>query len=54
MGKQRKLNTEIGLFLANHQHSILRLKGSTLSEEEQKSILHTLKGVAVNLALAKL
>ena len=53
-GSKEKLNTEIGLFLANHQHSILRLKGSTLSEAEQKSILHTLKGVAGNLALAKL
>ena len=53
-GSKEKLNTEIGLFLSNHQQSILRLKDQKLSEDEQKAILHTLKGVAGNLALAKL
>lgn len=53
-GSKEKLNMEIGLFLSNHQQSILRLKDQKLSENEQKLILHTLKGVAGNLALAKL
>ena len=53
-GSKEKLNMEIGLFLSNHQQSILRLKDQKLSENEQKLILHTLKGVAGSLALAKL
>lgn len=53
-GSKEKLNTEIRLFLANHQQSILRLKESTLNASEQTTLLHTLKGVAGNLTLTKL
>ncbi len=53
-GSNEKLNAEIAKFLAAHSASIELLKDPSISDSEVKTILHTLKGVAGNLALGKL
>ena len=53
-GSSEKLNSEIAAFLSDHYANMIRLKELNTDSSEVKTILHTLKGVAGNLALGKL